>query len=631
MMVEGAHFFLIMATALMACLVCASCIQWRWQLWGATQWVSGVRSSIYTYAACLTLAYAGLTYAFAQHDYSVRYVWQNSHDLLPLGYRLTAVWGSHEGSWLLWLWLLGMMLAVWVAYCRAWELVWQQLMVTGAAFIALYFSVYALLWANPFLRLWPIPPAQGLDLNPLLQDVFFLIHPPCLYMGSMSFLVPYVWACQALWSHTCFWQDAWLRQVRVWSLWGWSWLTMGMALGSYWAYRELGWGGWWFWDPVENTILMPWLVATGLIHIGRGKLSAQRRLWVALMAVSVFVLVFLGTFVVRSGLLISVHAFAESSDKGWALGLGLLWLIGMPLFGWLKLWYERGFSSLSMSPNEYRIERWWRYQNLLFMMMMWVVLVGTLYPWFSEWFFKETISVGGAYFESVLFPFWCLMMFGLIAHQWPRGISRAYSFRVLLFSLCSACIGMIWWCNNQPWLILTKYVLVATSSILVCFVLLYSAIYASGLLNIAKTLAHGCIGLAVLVMGLNKLGSDHVSVSIEPGATKWVGDTQYRFDGVSQVHEANYQSYRAQLRLKSGNHQHVIYPEIRYFASRKQYQSKAWIESGRWYDDYTVLSEPVEGQYMLRLYRKPFQTIIWCLMALCALSGFMAWARSEKL
>jgi len=394
-------------------------------LWGAhrgrTAWMAVARPAAYAQLALLLGAFGVLTAAFVTQDFSVRYVAENSNSLLPLAYRYSAVWGAHEGSLLLW----ALVLALWCGAVALWskrlpaEVSARVLGVLGI--ISIGFLAFLIFTSNPFARLIPAP-LEGRDLNPLLQDPGLIIHPPMLYIGYVGFAVPFAFAIAALLEGRV---DArWLRWTRPWTNVAWGFLTIGIALGSWWAYYELGWGGWWFWDPVENASFMPWLAGAALIHSQavtekRGSFAS----WTLLLAIAAFALSLLGTFLVRSGVLTSVHSFAADPSRGTFILIFLTLVIG----GALLLYALRAGALTSEDPRRGFLptsrETLLLANNLLLAAACGMVLLGTLYPLLADALGLGKVSVGPPYFGTLfvvlMAPLVALLPFGPLVN-WQR-------------------------------------------------------------------------------------------------------------------------------------------------------------------------------------------------------------------
>lgn len=384
-----------------------------------SNWIDAAR----TYAVCqsffIALTYLFLTLCFLKDDFSVIYVLSNSSINLPWFYKFCAVWGGHEGSMLLWVSILSFWTLL-VAFCSTGldkEMRTRVLVVLG--WLSIGFILFLLTTSNPFLRQFQVLDTQGRDLNPLLQDPGFLFHPPMLYMGYVGFSVAFAFAIAALWAGRV--EASWSKWTRPWTLAAWCCLTAGITLGSWWAYRELGWGGWWFWDPVENASFMPWLVGTALLHsLAVTEQRQQFKAWTMLLAIAAFSLSLIGTFLVRSGVLTSVHAFAVDPQRGLYILVFLLFVIG----GSLLLFLFRAQTLHSGSnPSPFSRESALLLNNVFLVVIMLTVLMGTVYPLLVEGLGLGKLSVGAPYFNSVFIPLMIplLLLMGIGVHlRWNR-------------------------------------------------------------------------------------------------------------------------------------------------------------------------------------------------------------------
>ena len=392
-------------------------------LWGAEkghlQLMSLARPMTYGLFFSLTIAFAALFYLFAVNDFSVQYVVNNSNSSLPIYYRLSAVWGSHEGSLLLWIWLLTLWGAAVALFSKhlPQEAVARVLGIMGI--ISIGFLLFVLFTSNPFTRTFPDFPVDGRELNPMLQDVGLIFHPPLLYMGYVGFSVAFAFAIASLMTGKL--DSAWARWSRPWTIAAWVFLTLGIVLGSWWAYYELGWGGWWFWDPVENSSLMPWLAGTALIHsLAVTEKRGSFKAWTVLLAILAFSLCLLGTFLVRSGILVSVHAFASDPTRGLYILAYLVVVIG----GSLTLYAYKGNQIRSRDNAErYSRETLLLLNNILLMTALCVVFLGTLLPLVHKQLGLGSISIGAPFFDQmfliIMTPFALLLGIGPLV-KWRR-------------------------------------------------------------------------------------------------------------------------------------------------------------------------------------------------------------------
>jgi cytochrome c-type biogenesis protein CcmF len=387
--------------------------------WRREEWMAVARPAVAGQFVFLALSFGCLVTAFVQHDFSVAYVAQNSNSALPTYYRVAAVWGAHEGSLLLWIFVLAIWSLAVAAFSRALPMHFLSRVLGVLGLVSAGFMSFTLATSNPFLRLQPAVP-EGNDLNPLLQDFALTVHPPILYTGYVGFAVAFAFACAAMLEGRL--DQTWARWTRPWTTAAWLFLTVGISLGSWWAYYELGWGGWWFWDPVENASFMPWLVGTALIHsLAVTEKRGLFKSWTLLLAIFAFSLSLLGTFLVRSGVLVSVHAFASDPARGLFILAFLTLCIGgaLVLYAWRapKLASPAGFELWSR-------ESFLLFNNILLVIAAALILIGTLYPLFMDALELGKISVGPPYFELVflvpMLPLLALLGVGMHA-AWKRG------------------------------------------------------------------------------------------------------------------------------------------------------------------------------------------------------------------
>jgi cytochrome c-type biogenesis protein CcmF len=591
-------------------------------------WMAIARPAAYAQLALVAGAFAILTHAFVTQDFSVQYVAENSNSLLPWYYRYTAVWGAHEGSLLLW----ALILAVWTALVARFsrrlpeEVIARVLGVMG--FISVGFLAFLIFTSNPFARLLPAV-AEGRDLNPLLQDPGMIIHPPMLYLGYVGFSVPFAFAIAALLGGNI---DArWLRWTRPWTNVAWAFLTIGIALGSWWAYYELGWGGWWFWDPVENASFMPWLAGTALLH--SQAVTEKRgsfRGWTLLLAIAAFSLSLLGTFLVRSGVLTSVHAFAADPTRG----LFVLIFLGIVIGGSLVLYALRAPSDddgarFSTASRETLL----LVNNLLLTSACAMVLLGTLYPLLADALDLGKISVGPPYF-ALLFvllmaPLVLLLPFGPLTRWQREQPSKPFAMLVPWAGLALGIgIGAFFLAPQGAWktaagLAGSAWVLAGTARFVWTRVRAKGSRFTAEMLGM--TLAH--IGIAVFLVGalLTEGLSRQRELALTPGQSVELGRHAFRFDGVVRRAGPNYLADRGTVQVsRDGQAIAVMHPEKRSYASGGQVMTESAIDPGLTRDLYVALGEPLgNGAWAVRVHVKPFVRWIWLGAVLMALGGFV--------
>ena len=573
----------------------------------------------------VAFAFGCLTYAFVANDFSVQYVAMNSNSALPLQYRVAGVWGGHEGSLLLWCLMLG----VWMSAVSVFsghlprEMAARVLGVLGL--VSAGFLAFMLFTSNPFDRLFPVP-ADGRDLNPLLQDPGMVIHPPMLYMGYVGFSVAYAFAVAALISGRL--DAAWARWSRPWTTVAWCFLTLGIALGSAWAYYELGWGGWWFWDPVENASFMPWLVGTALIHsLAVTEKRGGFRSWTVLLAIVAFALSLLGTFLVRSGVLTSVHAFAVDPERGvFILALFVLMIGGaLVLYAWRTARIGLGGSFSAVSRESFLLAN-----NVLMAAACGTVFLGTLFPLATDALGLGKYSVGPPYFEAVFVPLMApalfLMGVGPLA-RWKRSSLPELAVQLRWALAVSLVLGFLLpLVYGGGWRPLVGFGLALALWIFVSTALSFRKSLRQTRSHYGMALAH--IGVGVFVVGVTLVNGyeSEQDAAMKPGDSIALGGYAFRLDEVSDVRGPNYLAARARISVsRDGKPVTVLHPERRVYTVQQQVMTEADIDSGVTGDLYVSLGDPLgEGRWLVKAQHKPFVDWIWGGCLLMALGGLLA-------
>lgn len=634
MIVELGHFALILALVLAACQVVLP-------LWGVARGDARLMAAAGPAAVSafvmVAAAFAALTFAFVTSDFSLRLVVLNSHTLKPMLYKVAGVWGNHEGSLLLWvLALTGFSAsAVWFGQGLPFGLRARVLAVQGA--IAAAFLGFMLFTSNPFLRL-ASPPMNGEDLNPLLQDPGLAFHPPFLYLGYVGLSMSFSFAVAALWEGRV--DAAWGRWVRPWTLAAWIFLTVGIALGSWWAYYELGWGGFWFWDPVENASLMPWLFAAALLHSAivvekRESLKA----WTILLAILAFGFSLIGTFIVRSGVITSVHAFAEDPSRG----VVILVLLAVFVGGALMLFAARAgaleargvFAILSREGALVA-------NNLLLAVAALVVFVGTVWPLVSELAFGRVVSVGEPFFNAAFTPFFIALALILppgAMLAWKRGdagrslralapaAALALALSLLAFAVTSgrSAVGPIglalgaWVAFGAVADLMARTGRGAAHARLGRLARLPRADWGRGL-------AHGGLGAVIFAAAaMNSWVVEDIRV-LREGDRFALGAYEVTLLGVAEVEGPNWRAAQAELVVtRDGAPVVTLYPEKRFYPAAGMPTTEAAIDYGLWRDLYLVLGDAQEGGgWAVRSYVKPFANWLWGGAILMALGGLLS-------
>ena len=591
--------------------------------WSATHgvWRNAVTALASAQFACLGLGFAALLLAFVGNDFSVAYVAGNSSTALPWHFRLSAAWGGHEGSFLLWTLVLAGW--TWAASLGTRSLPddirGRLLGVLGL--LNFGFLLFLLATSSPFERLVGAP-ADGADLNPLLQDRGLLVHPPILYMGYVGFAVPFAFAVAGLQSRRL--DAAWARWTRRWANVVWAFLTVGIALGSWWAYYELGWGGWWFWDPVENASFMPWLAGTALVHsLAVAEKRGAFKSWTVFLAIAAFSLSLFGLFIVRSGVITSVHAFAADPERG----LFILWLLVLAIGGALALYGFRAPTARGRARHQ-GVSREFMLlaNNLLLVLALAVVLIGTLYPLVYETATGgEKMSVGPPYFNRVFVPL-ALVLAGFLAlapvARWKRTPLRLFK-NVGLLGLAALGMGVV-----VPLVVAGAFKLGAALAI--GFGLWVAAGHALDFRRrrasltrsyVGMTVAH--LGFAVTLVGIGVTSefSREWDVRMAPGDRAEFGGVVWQFTALSQVQGPNYVADRGEF-LVDGQ---PLVAEKRRYASSGQVMTEAGIAAGFWRDHFVALGEPLpDGAWGVRINHKPLVRWVWLGALLAAFGGVLA-------
>ncbi|GGH18534.1 cytochrome c-type biogenesis protein CcmF [Cribrihabitans marinus] len=611
---------------------------------GNVLWMRCARSSSIAQLVFIGIAFAALMQAFVVSDFTVANVVENSHSLKPMLYKIAGTWGSHEGSLLLWVLILAAFGAGVALFGSNIPDALKARTLSVQAWISTGFLSFLLLTSNPFERVFP-PPLDGNDLNPLLQDVGLAMHPPLLYFGYVGFSIVFSFAVAALIEGRI--DAAWARWVRPWTLAAWMSLTAGIALGSWWAYYELGWGGWWFWDPVENVSFMPWLLGTALLHsaIVTEKRDAFKS-WTILLAILTFSLSLLGTFIVRSGLLTSVHAFAVDPERG----LYILGLLGISIGGSLTLyaWRAPAMEGGGLFAPVSR-EAGLLINNLLLATATGTVLFGTLYPLFMEALTGDKVSVGPPFFNATFIP----MMLPLVVVMgigpflsWKRADLKGVFQRLRFIALLAGLAALATWyvARGGPALAylsvaITVWLLFATLREWAVRIRLFDVPLAETIRrarNLPRaahgmTLAHA--GLAVAMFGFigSSAWKSEEIVFVQPGSVIEIAGFDVRFDGVERVRGPNYIADRGTLAVsREGEFVTTLYPERRSYPVAQSTTTESAIRSTLAGDLYASLAEPASetaadtGAWTLRILYEPLVNLIWIGSTMLILGGGMS-------
>ncbi len=633
MIPEIGHFALILA-------LCMAVVQAVLPLIGSSRlivgWINLARPAAFGQLLFMALSYACLTYAFLTHDFSVAYVAQNSNTALPVLYLVSGVWGAHEGSLLLW----ALTLSVWTGLVASFSHSIPQLTLSRVlgvmGLISIGFILFLLLTSNPFTRLFPSP-LEGRDLNPLLQDPGLAIHPPMLYMGYVGFSVAFAFSIAALLEGRL--DSAWARWSRPWTNAAWVFLTLGIVLGSWWAYYELGWGGWWFWDPVENASFMPWLVGTALIHsLAASEKRGVFKTWTVLLAIFAFSLSLLGTFLVRSGVLTSVHAFASDPARGLFILIFLAVVVGGSLLLYaIRAPKVKSSGSFDLVSRESVL----LINNVLLVVTAASILLGTLYPLFIDALGLGKISVGPPYFNAVFIPLMAPLSvavgFGVLL-RWKRDELSRLSKR-----LSPVLIGCLLVGGLLPLLMPFYSWAAALGTALALWTVSTGVLALKERLGrqglswqrlreipagfYGMTVAH--FGIAVFVIGITytSVYSIEKDVRMAPGDKLDMAGYIFEFHGIKQTEGPNYTAQEGFLTVTyEGEKVAELHPQKRIYRVRKMPMTEAAIDAGFFRDLFVAIGEPLDSQgaWSLRIYYKAFIRWIWMGGVFMALGGIIA-------
>jgi len=649
MIAEYGHIALIVALCLS---VAQAIVPMAGSFAGYRTWMRLGHSLALGQLVFVAISFACLTAAFVQDDFSLQYVANNSNTLLPTQFKVSAVWGAHEGSLLLW----ALILAVWSAAVAMFSghlpLVLSSRVLSILGAISVGFGLFILLTSNPFARILPFSPTEGGDLNPLLQDFGLIVHPPMLYMGYVGFSVAFAFAVAALIGGQ--FDSAWARWARPWINSAWVFLTIGITLGSWWAYYELGWGGWWFWDPVENASLMPWLVGTALVHsISVTEKRGAFRSWTLLLAILAFSLSLLGTFLVRSGVLTSVHAFANDPERG----IFILAFLGLVVGSSLLLFALRGpvvqrqkGDAEVVSYSGLSREMMLLLNNVLLVSAMAMILIGTLYPLIADVLDLGKISVGPPYFNFFFVPMALGLMVAMgfaVFSRWKKTdaqMLRQKGMLPFLISLTAALILPLFLAESMSW---ETYSITAAITLGASFWVVTMSLEdlwqkldrgsskaGSRLTNMTKLpgsywgmqVAHIGIAVCALGVGLSSVYDVQKDVRMVPGDRAEVAGYEFTFDSLDFVQGPNYGASRGQISAyKNDRLVAVLHPEKRKYEARNQVMTEAALDAGLTRDLYVSLGEPLKDDaWAIRLHVKPFVRCIWLGGLMIGLGGLLS-------
>ncbi len=634
MSIELGHFALILAVAIATVSAIAGLVAWK----RSERITLVLRQGAVLQFLLVAAAFAALIDAFVTSDFSLALAYEHSHSLQPLLFKITSVWGNHEGSMVLWVLILVGMGGAVALFGRNLPRELLTLVLAMQSLLVAAFGGFTLFTSNPFLRLSPAP-LEGQELNPILQDIGLAIHPPLLYTGYVGFSVCFSFALAALISGRI--DAAWARWVRPWALLSWCFLTLGIAMGSYWAYYELGWGGWWFWDPVENASFMPWLAGTALLH---SALVMEKRnalkIWTIFLSIITFSLSLLGTFMVRSGVLTSVHSFASDPTRGMVILALLVVFIGgaFSLFAFRAAALRVGGLFAPISREGALI-----LNNLFLATAATAVLVGTLYPLLLEATTGKTISVGAPFFSLtfgvVMAPLLIVLPFGPFL-AWKRGDLIAVTQRLMWAAGAGIFVAILIFALSGG------SVSLAPLGLLLGFWVAFGAIAELidragfgrmaigtsmrrlvGLPRAAFSTAIAHFGLGVSVIGIVAATAWQAELitTMQPGTTKTIADYTIRFDNVSQAQVENYAAEIGHFTISGGGADRVLTPERRVYTASGTPTTEAAIETYGFSQLYLQLGEQgADGSRVVRAWFKPYVTLIWLGAVVMAFAGFLS-------
>ena len=557
-------------------------------------------------------------------NFSVSYIAQHSNSLLPNFYKVTSIWSAHEGSMFLWIVFLSLWGFVFNLYNDN-NLNVKNLSIGIISIIIVGFQLFLLVTSNPFEIVLPFAPENGADINPVLQDPALAIHPPTLYLGYVGFVIPFAYSLAFLINGKK--SLDWEKKVKSWSVMAWVFLTIGISLGSWWAYYELGWGGYWFWDPVENVALMPWLAATAFIHsLSVASKSNVLRIWNLLLSIIVFSLSLFGAFIVRSGIIDSIHSFANDPQRG----MYLLAFIAIILFVSLGLFISR-FSMFDSSKNIKSLskESFISLNNIFFGVLIFSTMMGITYPLIYELLYSQKISVGAPFYNAIYEPITILatvMLVVSIDSKWGRTIDIKGSFSMLYVSLAISLVGLVtirYFIGEMPFIIMLSFFM----GLVIIF--RYSILVISNFLNkkytnIPSVLAHTGLGLLILSISANSILSSEKVFNMKPNETRSFQNITVRFSELELLNNSNHDSIRATFSINSEGKSFFLSPEKRKYFARGQITSETAIKIMPFKDIYLTIGEQLDnGQWVVNVQLNYFIRFIWLSAAMMALSGLV--------
>ena len=620
MIVEISHFLALLATGLFFLVGCFSFIR------SGNIYISNLITRTYSHAFLLLLtSFAIYVWLAITDNFSVAYIASHSNSDLPTFYKISSIWSAHEGSMFLWI----LFLAAWgFLFNRSIdnEVALKPLSIGIISIVLVGFLSFLLLTSNPFETILPFGPPNGADINPVLQDPALAIHPPTLYLGYVGFVIPFACALAFLINGNT--EIKWEELVRKWSVSAWIFLTLGITLGSWWAYYELGWGGYWFWDPVENVALMPWLAATAFLHsISVSVKSSNLRIWTILLSISVFSLSLFGAFIVRSGIIDSVHSFANDPQRGLYLlaFIGTIIFISMVLFV-IRLPVIRSAGSIKAFSKESFIS----INNILFGSLVFSIMLGVTYPLVYEFFFDQKISVGAPFYNAIFIPIVVIasiFLFFSIDSKWQRTVKKKFFAGPTSFSVILALISVvlcIYFFNIESFTIIAS--LFAGFLIIHRYIIeIASSIFSKKYINPFSVLAHFSLGLLIVSIAFNSMLSTERAINIKINESESYKDLNIFFKDISLVNKSNHDAIKANFLIEdSFSNSFSLSPEKRKYFTRGQITTETAIYVTPLRDIYLTIGDQLEdGSWIVNIQINYLIRWIWISAVLMSFAGLM--------
>ena len=620
MIVEISHFLALLATGLFFLVGCFSFIR------SGNIYISNLITRTYSHAFLLLLtSFAIYVWLAITDNFSVAYIASHSNSDLPTFYKISSIWSAHEGSMFLWI----LFLAAWgFLFNRSIdnEVVLKPLSIGIISIVLVGFLSFLLLTSNPFETILPFGPPNGADINPVLQDPALAIHPPTLYLGYVGFVIPFACALAFLINGNT--EIKWEELVRKWSVSAWIFLTLGITLGSWWAYYELGWGGYWFWDPVENVALMPWLAATAFLHsISVSVKSSNLRIWTILLSISVFSLSLFGAFIVRSGIIDSVHSFANDPQRGLYLlaFIGTIIFISMVLFV-IRLPVIRSAGSIKAFSKESFIS----INNILFGSLVFSIMLGVTYPLVYEFFFDQKISVGAPFYNAIFIPIVVIasiFLFFSIDSKWQRTVKMKFFAGPTSFSVILALISVvlcIYFFNTESFTIIAS--LFAGFLIIHRYIIeIASSFFSKKYINPFSVLAHFSLGLLIVSIAFNSMLSTERAINIKINESESYKDLNIFFKDISLVNKSNHDAIKANFLIEdSFSNSFSLSPEKRKYFTRGQITTETAIYVTPLRDIYLTIGDQLEdGSWIVNIQINYLIRWIWISAVLMSFAGLM--------